>query len=55
MVSPNEVKKILEEYDIELTEEELIYMRDWLSNFVDIAIEVMEKKRTDQRNQSKKE
>ncbi len=49
MLSLNECKKILATDALELTDEEIILIRDWLYHISDIAIDVVdnEKKQTE--------
>ncbi|MBL0046887.1 MAG: hypothetical protein IPP32_02150 [Bacteroidetes bacterium] len=44
MLSLNECRKIIEEYEIELTDEELAAVRDWLYHTADTAIEIVEQR-----------
>ena len=43
MLTIKECKKILDNEAIELTDEEIILIRDWLSNLADITIESLDK------------
>ena len=44
MLSLNECRKIIEEYNITITDEELTAVRDWLYHTADIAIEIVEQR-----------
>jgi hypothetical protein len=43
MLTLKECKRILDNEAIGLTDEEIILIRDWLSNIADIAIESLDK------------
>lgn len=45
MLTIGECRKIMEEYQIELTDEEIATIRDWLYYTVDIVIEIVEKRK----------
>ncbi len=44
MLSLNECRKIIEEYNITITDEELTAVRDWLYHTADSAIEIVEQR-----------
>lgn len=44
MLTIQECRKITNEFKIELSNEEILKMRDWLYHTVDIAIEIIEQK-----------
>ena len=54
MLSLNECRKIIEEYEIELTDEELAAVRDWLYHTADIAIAIVEQRENEVLSKIKK-
>lgn len=54
MLSLNECRRIIDEYEIKLTDEELTTLRDWLYHTANNAIEIVEQRESKVQNHKDK-